>query len=359
MKVVVGDDAGGALELMESVLRQGGELAADYPLVFGAQKRGKIVAVNEADRVLSACALLEQELVQPGGRVRIGMIGSVATAPDARGRGLASAVLERAEKELRVSGCLLSLLWADSPEFYTRRGYSAIGAERDFVLEIELADRLPVTCETRAASESDHGRLHELYSSQELRVERLRSESAQLYQAPGMKVLVAEAGGRVIGYVCLGRGADLAGVVHEWAGSPEGVLNCLGSLLRACRNSAESGPLFLMSPGRSTPVSAALEGLGARSAMGSLGMGKLLNPGEAAATVARAADRPIDWSWGPGGECVLRAGTRSMELTSEDLISALFPARGERSIIEAIENGLEASLESLPCKAFLWGLDSI
>ena len=88
-------------------------------------------------------------------------------------------------------------------------------------------------------------------------------------------------------------------------------------------------------------------------------MGKLLNPGEAAATVARAADRPIDWSWGPGGECVLRAGTRSMELTSEDLISALFPARGERSIIEAIENGLEASLESLPCKAFLWGLDSI
>lgn len=58
-----------------------------------------------------------------GGELPLGGIGSVFTRPEARGRGLAGALLARAEADLRARGVPLAMLFAGPVDFYARRGW--------------------------------------------------------------------------------------------------------------------------------------------------------------------------------------------------------------------------------------------
>lgn len=62
--------------------------------------------------------------------VPVGGIGSVFTHPEARGGGLASALLERALAEMRARGMALSILFAELHDFYARLGWHLVPRPR-------------------------------------------------------------------------------------------------------------------------------------------------------------------------------------------------------------------------------------
>jgi GNAT superfamily N-acetyltransferase len=258
------------LELMTPVLRPAGDLSAEYPLVFDEKGPGKLYALMEGDRVFSACAVLERELLHPGGRTSVGFIGSVSTHPDARGRGLATRLLGEVEAALCERGCEHALLWADDPGFYARRGYALDGTETDFLVDQVPATLVDSSFSVRALSAGDEERIHELYTWHCARTERTPGETKRLLACPEMRVLTAARGDEIEGYVCFGRGADLAGVVHEWGGSPESVLACLSILLE------RAAQLFVMAPGDAGQMGELLDSCGAIRAAGRLGMTKPL-----------------------------------------------------------------------------------
>lgn len=258
------------LEVMTSVLRPGGDLTLEYPLAFDEEGPGELYALSEGDEVYSACATLERELIHPGGRTLVGFIGSVATRPDARGQGHASRLLDEVEGALRERGCEHALLWADDPGFYQRRGYSLDGAETDFLISRTPDALVDSDLSVRPLFRGDHDRIHELYTWHGARVERSAHETSRLLGCPEMLVLVATRGEELEAYVCFGRGADLAGVVHEWGGSPAGVMACLSVLLERTES------LFLMAPGEAGPMGELLDECGAIRAAGRLGMTKPL-----------------------------------------------------------------------------------
>jgi predicted N-acetyltransferase YhbS len=359
VKVAVREDVASALPLMENVLRDGRALAADYPLVFGGARSGGVVTATDAGEVLSTCAFLERTILFQNGTAKIGLIGSVSTAEAARGRGLASSVLECAENELRESGCLFSFLWADSPEFYAKRGYLPLGSERDYELPTSLAGRLPVYEDVREATAGDFAGMHSLYSKHRQRADRTPLESAALFPTPGMRVFVARAASKVEAYICFGRGDDLPGVVHEWAGETQAVLGCLRHLLEAEGRANAAATVFLMSPSEALPVTEQLDALGACSATGVLGMGKLLNLAAVAAEIAMASDVGITWRTTDSGACVMTNGACEIELSAREMSRMLLPAAGEREQIARVEEHLGARLNGLPWAPFLWGLDSI
>ena len=359
MKIAVREDSNSALPLMEAALRKGTALAPDYPLVFSDAGSGRVVVAEERGEVLSTCALLERELRYGTGSIQVGLIGSVSTAVAARGRGLASAVLECAESELRSRGCLISMLWADAPEFYAARGYSPIGAERDYVLDLALAAELPRLDAVRAAGPGDYQRMHDLYAAHPQRVQRSADESALLFATPGMRSLVCDRSQGGTAYVCLGRGGDLAGVVHEWAGDADSVLACLRSLLESAASEGSTEPLFLLSPNAPNEVCDRLDSLGAASALGVLSMGKLLDVEGAADLLVQACDDALDWRIAEDGSCLLSSRAHRARLSHEQWLATLFPARGDLSWIRSLEAALETRFKGLPWSAFLWGLDSI
>jgi len=352
VRLAVESGAARALPLMEAVLRGDGSLAAEFPLVFGPGAPGSAVVAEVAGAVRSACAILVRDLELPGLVLRAGLIGSVATDPEFRGRGLASAVLERAEVELAAEGCLFALLWADEPAFYEARGWRPAAAELDWVLAADLCERLPAPGGVRRARPEDAAAIHALYERHPVRARRTANETRLLLAAPGMDVRVRERAGRLSAYACVGRGADLAGVLHEWGGAADDVLACARAQL------AGRERLILMAPALRGELGARLSELGAPCRLGVLGMAKLLSA-ERAAELLRSSAPELTVEPGPCGDLVLCSAAGRLELDAAAALELLFAPRAERGRVERVEQRLGLSLPALPLAPFVWGLDSI
>ena len=82
------------------------------------------VWVAERAGELVSCVQIFPRRVRIGGRaLPMGGIGSVFTRPDARRRGVAGALLERATEAMRERGMVLSYLYAERLQWYGRYGY--------------------------------------------------------------------------------------------------------------------------------------------------------------------------------------------------------------------------------------------
>ncbi len=349
-------------------MRAGAPLDAEYPLVFGSEAPGRIVVVEEEGEVRSTCAVLVRDLVTPRASLRVGMIGSVSTDPDFRGRGLATKALLAAEELLKQEGCLFSLLWADSEEFYLKRGYQRIGSEIDFAIGAEHLKQLPMSAGVRIYEPEDARQVHSLYVRHPERVERSQSETASLLTTPGMEVLVNEDSGQIHAYTCLGRGGDMGNVIHEWGGTPESVGACIHAHMKRRALKGESGDLYFIAPASAVELSEYLTNLGAASAPGVLGMGKLLDLHKMIELYSwfmgpdggvRVDERPSKLS--KDGEPGLRIQGPNMALllSANDAFRALFSPAGDRSELNYLQRALGLDLEGMPMTPFVWGLDSI
>lgn len=352
-----------ALALMERVLRGGGEIAPEYPLVFGPEATGEIVALEEDGEVRSTCAILVRDLIIGHARVRAGLIGSVSTDPAWRGNGFATRVLAFAEERLAQCGCSLALLWADEADFYRARGWREFGGELDFAFDASILERTLARDGIRAAAPDDSGAIHRLYWRHESRVERTPRETAQLLATPSMETLILQEAEEVRAYACLGRGADFAHTIHEWGGSAADVLALVRTHVERSLRRGEGEEVFLIAPTTARELQALARGVGARESRGVLALAKPLDLAPLAELFAESAGAlvraTVDADSTGGSACVIDGGARKLHLSAQDLLDVLFPARGACDRLGEIERALDVSLPSLPLAPFLWGLDSI
>jgi hypothetical protein len=291
-------------------------------------------------------------------------VGSVATDPAWRRRGLGTRLLARAEERLRERGCVFALLWADDPRFYLERGYAPFGSECDYLLVSELAAALPEPGGVRELRAGDEPFLQRLHARHSARVERSNGEMRALLAVPGMLTLVRVRAASAthpelpVAYACLERGRDLPDMIHDWAGETEDVLALLRAHLERRFPAHEPGALFLMAPPSACELGYRLLKLGAPSKRGILGLGKLLDVGR-------------------GGEVLAAALGASAEVTRDgDSIALRGPLGGTVLDLEALQallfGGIEVQAEArrllarlglprapLPLEPFAFGLDSI
>ncbi len=355
-----------AIALMEQVLRDGQPLAAEYPLVFDTRFPGRVMAIEEQGQVVSACAALVRDFLVGPHTLRVGLIGSVATHPDHRGRGLATELLGAAERALAQDGCWLALLWADDPVFYDERGWTPVGCEFDFVLESWQQGRLCGANGIRAAGPDDWAAIHRLYSLHRERVERSVDETRALLAGPGIETLVLQRSRDVVAYSCRGRGGDFARTVHEWSGADADVLALVRAHMQRAQARGEEGPTYLLTPPGARTLHERLRGAGISCAEGVLAQGKLLDLHAAAALLGALAgpqgsvslESQVESRRG-AAQVVLSGPRGSSGIDSGELLDLLIPARGRRSRVDALARATGLSLEGLPLPLFAWGLDSI
>jgi GNAT superfamily N-acetyltransferase len=167
----------------------------------------------------------------------IGLIGLVYTDPRFRRAGHATRALEAALAAIADRGAVLALLWSDQPDFYARLGFAAVGTERRIALDAELCAAARNALGAAGAIEvgrCEHDEwlaLERSYAGRRARLARPAGWLRRLASAPDCELRVARRDGRVVAYAACGRGDDLQGVIHEWAGEAAGVLACAESLL--------------------------------------------------------------------------------------------------------------------------------
>ncbi len=356
-------EGGAALDLLRRVLRNRAEFAAEYPLVFRSGFPGRLLALGERGEARSACALIARDFHLAGGLVlRGGLVGSVATDPAWRNRGLASRLLHEAEAALSAEGCAFALLWANDPDFYLRRGYCPIGVEHDFVVEGSVARALPRAEGVRELAPGDAAAVHRLYAAHPVRVGRAPEETEALLGCPGMRTLVLERAGAVVAYACLGHGADLRDVVHEWGGAAEDVLALVREQFERRFARAEPGRLYVMAPPGAQELRRGFAAAGAEPYLGFLGLAKLLDRG----AVVRFLDERLRPEGGlslaetpEGTRYLIRGPARESWIDDDAVLALLFPVSEVREKVEELLVDFGLAPGRLPLEPFAWGLDSI
>ena len=267
---------------LDGGLRRGiaGRLAAEYPASLRPELAASHRVVRDGERWLAHAMLHRVDLRLPE-PLTIGLVGLVYTDPAARGHGYASACVSACTAELERQGVPLVLLFSDQPDFYARLGFEPLGSERAWAVDASLCQHArrapglasPGTITVDAPRRQDWRRLEKLYAKKKVHAVRAPGALEQLAAAPDTELVVARIGGRAVGYAALGRGDDLQGVVHEWAGGSAEILACLE---RLC---GEHGVLRVHGCPEETRLGIALERAGAMRSESPLGLGRVLRPG--------------------------------------------------------------------------------
>ncbi|MEE2776974.1 MAG: GNAT family N-acetyltransferase [Acidobacteriota bacterium] len=92
----------------------------DHDPLFGP---GDFLLALDGTRPVSCVQIFDKRIYLFGREVHLGGIGSVATHPDFRGRGLASELLKRSEPRMRDRGMPLALLFTGITRFYSKLGW--------------------------------------------------------------------------------------------------------------------------------------------------------------------------------------------------------------------------------------------
>lgn len=216
-----------------------------WPQLYRSDGHGRFFALFDGDRLVSHCACRTVVLHGGDGACRVALLGSVATAPDHRGKGLAGQVLAAAMADCATHADHV-LLWAERPGLYARAGFVP-GREETCLMIARLPH--PDVSGVRLAEVRDHAQLHALHEQKPWRVERSRVEMSGLLTTPGMTTVVRERGGVVLAYASCGKGADLQGHWHEVGGSDTEVAALLPAAMHLCE---QIEAVLLLPPYRAT-----------------------------------------------------------------------------------------------------------
>jgi predicted N-acetyltransferase YhbS len=205
-------------------------VAREFPLLVGADNRHRQVVLMHGSDIAAHAAWRPMTLYSaytPLRRIAAAGIGLVTTAAALRGRGLATRAVERCLSQARDSGAKLALLFGQPSELYRRLGFVRAGRERVTWLEPGPHDGA-ARVRVRTGGPGWGARLAPLLARHALRVERSAAEFEQLLAIPDTHLYVLEGARREpLAYCVEGKGRDLRGVIHEWAGERAAVARLL------------------------------------------------------------------------------------------------------------------------------------
>ena len=181
-----------------------------------------------------------------GQRVPVGAIASVGVAPEARRRGIASALLAHLQGVAQQRGAVLTMLYAFRQSFYARHGYAAVSHQVRLVLDPRSIPEAWVAQATsaplRAATGADRRSLEAVYAyASSLStgwIERPRALWDSKLLSPRIHGILLPRSGGLAGYVLLEHvQAELHAatrlLVHELvaedAAARRTLLGCLGA----------------------------------------------------------------------------------------------------------------------------------
>ena len=206
-------------EFLNAQLRPGCEFSIvdEYPALFGDYPGGHSLVMRVGDAIAGHAGIVVREAVAGSARFKIGLIGSVVTAPQYREQRVATTLVRHALSVLKSRGCFVACLWSDEGAFYEPFGFVRAGREVSFRFSPQTLHG-----DTPSSNVFDE-RLHlnwiwRLYQKHALRVDRSLEEQRCLVHIPRSRIFVTEHKGEVTSYLVVHKGVDFTDYIHEWGG---------------------------------------------------------------------------------------------------------------------------------------------
>jgi hypothetical protein len=173
-------------------------------------------------------------------------------------------------RDARDEGAWAAFLFAPSRSLYTQLGFVPVGQERITCPKVPAVSS-DAARPVHRGGPKDSSRLLPLLESHPVGVSRSLEDFETLLRVPDTHLYLIEGSERVLAYCIEGRGRDLKGVIHEWAGDPAEVAHLLQTVA-----AGSDAPWWVLSP-ESLP--APLEGT---HHLGPMAQARILRPEELA-----------------------------------------------------------------------------
>lgn len=220
----------------------------ELPFLLGQDPRTHTRVVRDGAGLAAHAALHARPLRFGGRELALGIMGAVATRPDARGRGHAASLTTALQEVAREEGLDLVLLWDEhGGSLYPRAGFVEVGVEAVFTAPRSAFFRAHQAFRFRRLDESrDLDAVMRLYAREPGGLVRTSDDFRRLARLPGCDhyVLLDGPSSTVCAYGVIGKGSDLVSCLHEWCGPTQLLPDLLAHVFR--RRSEDQ--LHVMSP---------------------------------------------------------------------------------------------------------------
>ena len=221
-------------------------LVEEFPLLVGSDNRHRCLVLREGGEMVAHAAWRPLVLRSRAGSIPAAGIGLVTTRRDRRDRGLASLAVDACIREAEAAGVWMAMLFAPARSLYARLGFVPAGRERITRVHPHR-DTTPGRPPIQGGAK-DAVRLQPLLDRHPVGVERTAEEFESLLRVPQTTLYILEEGDGPQAYCVAGRGRDLQGVIHEWAGEPEALARLLQRVI-----APHGGPRSILSPASLPP----------------------------------------------------------------------------------------------------------
>lgn len=230
----------GVLDLINLVLRtlnvppgaphRWPSMGFDYPHVYHPGNLDNIRVVLRDGRVVASVGIYSTVVRTPRGEISVGGINAVATHPDFRRLGLASAVMTDAHARMRAEGHQIALLGTGIQDFYRRLGWESAGRQLRFVFDRGNITFLPDPAFMEITEDwRPHAvELCALHNAEPMVSPRSVETFVLLLERKLKRIFVASRGGRVVAYAGV---SDLA--IREYGGVADDVAALVRGVFRA------------------------------------------------------------------------------------------------------------------------------
>lgn len=204
-----------------------GSVAEDFPQLYDSSNSRHLWIAKDGSGLLGHSGFYPAILKVENLPLPVAGIGGVFTRPGAEGQGVASQLVKKCAEEARKSGAALALLWSDKQDFYGKLGFHLVGRQWNILLKAAEAEKLRAKGESslpglrleEAKPTADFlAQSHAWLGRYPIGPARDAVEHGRLLGSGACRLFAAWAGTELAAYFVVGKGKDLAGYVHEWAG---------------------------------------------------------------------------------------------------------------------------------------------
>ncbi len=209
----------------------------DTPTYFGASQDRLATKwlLKSGNRIASHVGIFPFTALVGSSRLKVAGIGSVATHPDFRGRGLMKRLMDHAVGEMEKAGYDLSILWGERG-LYGHYGYERALYQDRFEFTQKTLKYSIVPKGVRPARNGDGTSLRKMFARQFYRVERTAAYSLGVQRRFSRDwpepAWVLEEGGKTKAYVIVSKSPTGTLEVAEWGGETEDVVCLMATVLQ-------------------------------------------------------------------------------------------------------------------------------
>jgi predicted acetyltransferase len=195
-----------------------GSYGIDFAPFFEKDALKNSVLIFENNKIIASGAIYYREvLTLANQKIKVALIGAIATDKQKRGQGFATKVLESLIKKAEENQVTAIILWSENFDFYKKFGFHPFSSQMIYDATEYVLKQNHLNQKFIIENDWSLNDVTRLYENHRLKTVRTLNDWNKILKIKSvLKLQAKNSQNEVIAYLGVNRGKDMKNVVHEW-----------------------------------------------------------------------------------------------------------------------------------------------